>query len=158
MSKATLLLIGPGLPYHVLDFAIAWAKDNESSLKALFLVPGNLPEEGYPFPNDLDSSENITTEVEAEKGIKDIIQQEIRFIEKRCKASHIPVATDAIYSPTLQQVLSNIDRSEIVIIDKNAEENEDDLKDLSFSVADIAKKTSVHFAYVGENDKYSDVF
>ena len=39
MSIATLLLTGAAMPYHVIDYAINWAKDNEGSIRALFLVP-----------------------------------------------------------------------------------------------------------------------
>ena len=53
MSTATLLFTGVALPYHVVDYAINWAKENEGSLRALFLIPERMPEEGYPFPNDL---------------------------------------------------------------------------------------------------------
>lgn len=158
MSTATLLFTGVALPYHVIDYAINWAKDNEGSLRALFLVPGRMPEEGYPFPNDLDDAENLTNEADAEKGISNIVNEEIRFIEKRCKASHIPVQSEILYSPPVQKVVSRVNDSDVIFIDRNAEENEDDTNDLSFRLEDVIEKTSKHFVSVGEMDRYSDVF
>lgn len=156
MSKATLLLIGPGLPYHVLDYAITWAKENEGKLRTLFVVPGDLPEEGYPFPSDLDESENITNSDDAEKGIREILRQESRFIEKRCNASHVPVTIETLFSPSVQKLLVTLKDSEIIFFDKGAGENEDDINDLPFSINDIAAKASGQFIAVGEKDEYSD--
>lgn len=158
MSIATLLLTGAALPYHVIDYAINWAKDNEGSLRALFLIPGKITDEGYPFPNDLDEAENITGERDAEQGIKNIVQEEIRFIEKRCKASHIPIQSEVMFSPGVHKVISKVNDSEVIFIDKNAEEMEDDRSDLPFKMEEVIDKTSRHFVSVGEMDRYSDVF
>ena len=158
MSIATLLLTGAALPYHVLDYAINWAKDNEGSLRALFLVPSKMPEEGYPFPNDLDESEDITRGKDAERGINNIVEDEIRYIEKRCKASHIPVQSEVLYSPGIQKVVSKVNDSEVIFIDRNFEENEDDMKQLPFKIGDVMQKTSRSVVSVGEMDRYSDIF
>jgi hypothetical protein len=158
MSTATLLFTGVALPYHVIDYAINWAKDNEGSLRALFLVPGRMPEEGYPFPNDLDDAEKMTDQEDAEKGISAIVNEEIRFIEKRCKASHIPVQSEVLYSPPVQKVVSRVNDSDVVFIDRNVEENEDDTNNLPFRLGDVIERTSKHFVSVGEMDRYSDVF
>jgi len=156
MSKATLLLVGPGLPYHVLDYAIKWAKENEGSLRTLFVVPGEIPEEGYPFPNDLDETESLTNNKDAENGIREIVRQESRFIEKRCNASHVPVTIEILFSPSIQKLLVTIKDSEIIFFNKRAEENPDELNDLSFSIDEIMKKASGQFVAVGEKDEYSD--
>ena len=158
MSLATLLLTGAALPYHVIDYAINWAKDNEGSLRALFVVPGKMPEEGYPFPNDLDEAEEITGEREAEKGFRKIVQDEIRFIEKRCKASHVPVQAEVMYSPAVQKVLSKVNDSDLIFVDKNIEENETEMKELPFRLDEVRDRTSRHFVAVGEMDRYSDIF
>jgi hypothetical protein len=158
MSIATLLLTGAALPYHVIDYAINWAKDNEGSLRALFLVPGKMPEEGYPFPNDLDEAEEITGRRDAEKGIKNIVQEEIRFIEKRCQASHIPLQAEVMFSPGVQKVVSKVNDSDLVFVDRNAEDNENDMNNLPFRLEDVKDKTSRHFISVGEMDRYSDIF
>lgn len=156
MSKGTLLLIGPGLPYHVLDYAIVWAKENEATLRTLFLVPGNLPEEGYPFPSDLDESEDVTSDNDAERGMREIIRNESRFIEKRCTASHVPVSIEVLSSPSAKKVLDKIEDSEVVFLDKKAQANEDDLKILPFSLSDITGKATGQVVTVDEMDKYSD--
>ena len=158
MSLATLLFTGPGLPDHVLDYAIGWAKENEGSLQTLFIVPGDLPEEGYAFPSDLDEAEAITTAADAEKGLKEIIQEEIRFIEKRCKASHVPVQSEVMFSPPLQKVVGHIKSSEIVFIDKRSRNYSDEMSELPYSVSDILRSSSSQVVEVGEMDRYSDVF
>jgi hypothetical protein len=152
------LLTGAALPYHVIDYAINWAKDNEGSLRALFLVPGKMPEEGYPFPNDLDEAEDLTRARDAEKGIANIVQDEIRFIEKRCKASHIPVQSEVMYSPGVQKVVSKVNDSDLIFVDRNIEENEDDMKVLPFRMDEVRDRTSRHFVSIGEMDRYSDIF
>ena len=146
------------MPYHVIDYAINWAKDNEGSLRALFVVPGKMPEEGYPFPNDLDEAEELTRGRDAERGISNIVQDEIRFIERRCKASHIPVQAEVMYSPGVQKVISRVNDSELIFVDKNIEENPDDMKELPFKIEEVRDKTSRHFISIGEMDRYSDIF
>lgn len=158
MNVATLLFTGPALPYHVVDYAIEWAKENEGSLNALFIVPGQLPEEGYPFPNDLDSAENITTAFEAEKGLKEIMEKEIMYLQKRANASHIPVRTEVLFSPSIEQVVHKINQTEIIFVDRKVEENPDQMEDLPFTLEDIRQHISPHFLSVGELDRYSDVF
>jgi hypothetical protein len=158
MSIATLLLTGAALPYHVIDYAISWAKDNEGTLRALLIVPGSMPEEGYPFPNDLDDAENLTSKKDVEAGIKNIVREEIRFIEKRCKASHIPVQSEVLFSPPLQKVVSKVNDSDVIFIDRNAEEGDDAMTDLPFTIDDVIEKASKQFVAVGELDRYSDVF
>lgn len=155
MSRGTLLLIGPGLPYHVLDYAITWAKENESILKAVFVVPGELPEEGYPFLNDLDITENLTDSEDAEEGVKEIIRQESRYIERRCNASHVPVIIETLFSPTSHKLLLHLKDAEVIFVDKNAEQNDDQLNDLPFELAEIMEKTKGQFVTVGEADKYA---
>ena len=158
MSTATVLFKGPALPYHVLDYAISWARENEGSLHALFLVPGDMPEEGYPFPNDLDEAEDMMTERDAEKGLREIIQEEIRFVERRCNASHIPVTSDIIFSPSLKKVLDIISSSEVIFIDKRIEEDTDDeVSELDFSISDLLHKSSGQVVAIGEKDTYSDL-
>lgn len=158
MSIATLLLTGAALPYHVIDYAINWAKDNEGSIRALFLMPGKMPEEGYPFPNDLDEAEEITGGRDAEIGMRNIVREEIRFIEKRCKASHIPIQSEVMYSPGVQKVVSKVNDSDLIFIDKNIEENADDMRVLPFKLDEVRDKTPRHFVSVGEMDRYSDIF
>lgn len=157
MSRGTLLLIGPGLPYHVLDYAITWAKENEGSLRTLFVVRGDLPEENYPFPSDLDASENLTDNTDAERGVNVIIRNESRFIEKRCTASHVPVDIEVLSSPSAQKVLVKLKDSEIVFVDKNAEAFDDEVKHMPFTLTELSGKSPGHFVVVGEADEYSDV-
>lgn len=158
MNIATLLLTGAAIPYHVIDYAINWAKDNEGSLRALFVVPGKMPEEGYFFPSDLDAAENMTREEDVERGLKNIVEDEIRFIEKRCKASHIPVQSEVMFSPPVQKVVSRVTDSDVIFIDRNMEEHEDEMNDLPFKLEDVIGKSSKHFVSVGEMDRYSDIF
>jgi hypothetical protein len=158
MSVATLLLTGAALPYHVIDYAINWAKDNEGSLRTLFLIPGKMPKEGYPFPNDLHETEQIDSDRETDQEINNVVRDEIRFIEKRCKASHIPIQSEIMYSPGIQKVVAIVNDSDVIFVDKNAEEKEDEQNDLPFRFEDIIENTSKHFVSVGEMDRYSDVF
>lgn len=156
MSRGTLLLIGPGLPYHVLDYAITWAKENEGSLRTLFVVRDDL-QESFPFPHILDDTESLTGDTDAEGGVDMIIRNESRFIERRCNASHVPVDVEILSSPTAQKVLVKLRDSEIVFVDKNAEAFEDEVEHLPFTLTEISKQASGHFVVVGEADEYSDV-
>ena len=157
MSRATILITGPRLPYHVVDYAIGWARDNEGSLNALFVIPGKMPEEGYPFPNDLDEAEQETTGTDVEKGLVGLVQDEIRFIEKRCKASHIPVTTEMMFSPSIKKLAAKLDEAEVTFIDKRIEEDKDDMSELSFTVDELMENSAASFISIGELDKYSDV-
>lgn len=158
MNVATLLFMGPSVPYHVLDYAISWARENEGSLHALFIVPKKMPEEGYPFPSDLDEAENITTEIDAVKGIREILKTETRFIEKRANASHIPLRSEILFSPSMEQILARVNQSEIIFIDKNADENPEQMEELEFTMKDIRDNTTRHLLPIGELDRYSDVY
>lgn len=156
MSTATILITGLRLPYHVVDYAINWAKDNEGSLRVIFLVPGKMPEEGYPFPNDLDEAEQQTTRAEVEKGLSGIVLDEIRYIEKRCNGSHIPVKAELMFSPPLKKLVSKINETEVLFIDKNIDEDTDDMSSMPFTIEDVTEQIKSTIA-VGEMDRYSDV-
>jgi len=153
MNVATILIPGTGIPYHVVDYAISWARENEGSLHALFLVSGEVPDEAYPFPNDLDEAEALYTEVDAKKGIRKILQEETRFIEKRAKASHIPIRTEVLFSPKIEEVLTRINQSEITFIDKTLNDEGSISEELSFTLEDLREKGTRDLFGVGEYDR-----
>ena len=158
MNKAILLFPGEFLPYHVVDYALSWAKENEGSLKVIFILPKGLPEEGYPFPNDLDQAELLKNTFDSEQGIKQILQDEIRFIEKRANGSHIPIESEIMLSPSIDDVMDVVNDAEVVFIDKNLDDQSELVQELPFSVEELKERTMRPLYYVGEYDRYSDVF
>lgn len=158
MNFATMIFPGNHLPYHVVDYAINWAKENEGRLVVLFLLSDHVPAEGYPFPNDLDEAEELATDVDAQRGVKQILNKEIRYIEKRANASHIPVKCEVLQSPRLEQIVARVNQSDIIFIDKNMEDHPEWLDGLSFRLSELREKTTRHLFEVGEFDRYSDVF
>lgn len=158
MNLATLLFPGQSLPYHVVDYAISWAKENEGSLNILFILPAKQPTEGYPFPNDLDEAVEVTSDSDVQKGIRDILKDEIRYIEKRSKASHIPVNSEILIEPSVDQVLGRINNSDVIFFDKNLQEDTEAMNDFPFSIEELNEKGNRDLFAVGEQDRYSDVF
>jgi hypothetical protein len=158
MNVATLLFPGQTLPYHVVDYAINWARENEGSLNTLFMLPREQPSEGYPFPNDLDEAEEFSTNADARKRVKNILKDEIRYIEKRAKASHIPINSEILFGPTVNQVLEKINNSDVIFFDKNLEGETDAMNDFPFSIDELSEKGNRDLFAVGEQDRYSDVF
>lgn len=157
MNQAVLLFPGEMLPYHVVDYALDWARENEGSLKVVFFLAKHPPSESYPFPNDLDQAEMLRETFDVEKGIRHILLQEIRYIEKRANARHVPVDFKIMYSPALEEIEQQSGDAEIVFIDKHAEDDADRFEGLSFNLEDLKERNARIFP-VSELDRYSDVF
>jgi hypothetical protein len=157
MNVATLLFPGQNLPYHVVDYALNWAKENEGSLKVLFILPGKQPYESYSFPDDLDDAEDLTSPSDAKQGIQNILKDETRYIEKRAHACHIPISTEILFNPHLSDILQRIDKSELVFVDKDLDNNSEVMAQFPFSFDDLSDKGIKDLFAVGVYDRYTDV-
>jgi hypothetical protein len=156
MNQASLLFPGELLPYHVVDYALDWATENEGSLKVIFFLPESAPSEGYPFPNDLDQAEMLRESFDVEEGYKEILKEERRYIEKRANARHIPVESLVLYSPTIDDIAEQVKNSEILFMDKNIDEKPDVFDGLPFTLEEL--REGIHkILPVGEYVRYSDV-
>jgi hypothetical protein len=156
MNQAAILIPGELLPYYVVDYALDWATENEGSLKVIFFLPRHIPSESYPFPNDLDQAEMLKESFDVEEGIKEVLKQERRYIEKRANARHVPVECVILFSPSIDDLASQVNRSEIVFVDKNIDEKADAFDGLSFTSQDLRDKLD-RLLPIGEYDRYSDV-
>lgn len=156
MNFATLLFPGNFVPYHVVDYAINWAKENEVALLVLFVLNTHVTREGYVFPSDLDMAEELTTVADADRGVRAIAGNEIRYIEKRAGAAHIPLKCEILYSPSVKNLFSKLNRSDVVFIDKDLDDHPDLLEGLDFSIDDIREKTTTGIMEIGSMDRFSD--
>jgi hypothetical protein len=156
MNFATLLFPGNFVPYHVVDYAINWAKENEGSLVVLFVLNKHVPREEYPFPSDIDMAEDLTTVADSDRVVRNVIGKEIRYIEKRAGAAHIPLKCEILYSPPVKNLFSKLNRSDIVFIDKDLDDHLDLLEGLDFTIEDIREKSATSVMEIGSMDRYSD--
>jgi hypothetical protein len=156
MNFATLLFPGNFVPYHVVDYAINWAKENEGSLVVLFVSNRHVQPEGYPFPSDIDMAEELTTVADADRIVREVIGKEIRYIEKRAGAAHIPLKCEILYSPSVKILFSKLNRSDIIFIDKDLDDHPDLMEGLDFSIEDLREKTATTIMEIGRMDKYGD--
>jgi hypothetical protein len=138
------------------DYAINWAKENEGSLVVLFVSNKHVPREDYPFPSDIDMAEELTTVADADRVVREVIGKEIRYIEKRAGAAHIPLKCEILYSPSVKNLFSKLNRSDIVFIDKDLDDHPDLLDEVDFSIEDIRDKTATSVLEIGRMDRYSD--
>lgn len=157
MNQAVLLFPGERLSYHVVDYALDWASENEGTLKVLFFLASEAPDEGYPFPNDLDQAESLKKSFDTEQGMKQILQTETRYIEKRASARHVPATCVILYSPTLEELQAETKDAEVIFIDKDIDDEKISFGPLEFTFDDL-KETNGRVFPVGEHDRYSDVF
>jgi hypothetical protein len=156
MNFATLLFPGNFVPYHVVDYAINWAKENEGSLVVLFVLNKQMEREDYPLRSDADMAEELTTVADGDRIVRSVIGKEIRYIEKRAGAAHIPLKCEIVYSPADKILFSKLNRSDIVFIDKDLDDHLDLLEGLNFSIDDIREKTATSVMEIGGMDRYSD--
>ena len=157
MNKAVLLFPKQVLAYHVVDYALDWARENEGSLHVIFFLPETVPEEGYSYPSDIDQAQMLKDIFDAEAGYQDILQSELRYIEKRAGARHIPVEFEILHSPTVEDIIRKSEDAELIFMDKFAGDEVELFEDLRFSAEELREKMPRIFE-VSEYDKYSDVF
>ena len=157
MNFATLIFPGNFLPHHVVEYAINWAKENEGSLVVLFILNKREQPDDDMFRPIEDNGEELALVANSASRVRPIDAQEIRYLEKRAGASHIPLRCEILYSPTIKFIYSKLNRSDLVFIDKNLDEHPPLLEGLGFTIDDLREKTIANILEIGDFDRYSDV-
>jgi hypothetical protein len=139
MSTGAILINGVNLPYHVIDKAIEWAKDNQSSLRALFIFKSSKNAEDYGFPSDIERAETLISENEADAELERLVIHNMRFTEKQVKLHGIQIKTEYLKDPSLDEVRSSLSGTGILFIDPDNFKHPEDLANVDISYDDLVQ-------------------
>jgi hypothetical protein len=116
MKTALVIVNGLKLPYFLTDRSIAWAKQEGGSLQALFLSSGKEMPEGYIYPSDINSAQEITDERDAEIESLKILHDEMKLFKSMLKAAGVTGGAEMLNDPTLEEVLDKAAGYELLFI------------------------------------------
>lgn len=122
MAKAAIIFNGIQLSFPVIDRAFVWAKQSNGSLLAIFLKAKSEAKEGYIFPSDLDSAENLTSNEEAETNHIKVIDSNIRILEHQASSEHIELQTQLLTDPTEEELMEHFTGCERIFIQKKIDQ------------------------------------
>jgi hypothetical protein len=116
MKTAIVIINGIKFPYFLTDRAIAWAKQEQAQLNALFLISGEEMPEEYAFPSDIDQAENLKDVKDAEKASGNILQSQLRLFDTMLKADGLTGKGEVLQAPTLEQVLQKAANADLLFV------------------------------------------
>jgi hypothetical protein len=115
----TAIVIFNGIQFHyyLVDHAVDWAVKNKGELLGLFVHSGKEPPEGYIFPSDIDPAENLYDKSDAEKNNEKVIHEQIKLFTDMAKGKNIPVYTEQLLNPSLEDIEEITEGAEILFVD-----------------------------------------
>jgi len=113
---------GIRFPFYLVDHVIAWSKNNNANLHALFIKAKHEVNEGYIFPSDLDAAEELSDNSDAEQGDEHVIQSQIKILEDMAKTKDIPFKSEVLIEPSLEDILAKAKGQNILFIDHDFNE------------------------------------
>lgn len=140
MKTGLVIVNGIKLPYFLTDHAIAWAKKEGASLRALFLSSGKEMPEGYGWPSDIDLAETVTDISDTEKSSLKIIRDEMNLFRNMLKGENIEGDVEYLVDPSLEQVLEKAKTATIMFMAPGYGETAQ-LAITDFSLQDLADKS-----------------
>ena len=114
MATAILLYNGLHFPGAIADKGIAWAIETGGNIIALFILSDKDQEEGYPFPNDLDESEDVNTNSDAMGQDLIIIASNIRLLRHQAKSAAVKLETQILPSVSKNTLQTWLKKGEII--------------------------------------------
>ncbi len=116
MKFILVILNGIRLHYHVIDYAIQWAKNNSGSVHALFLKSSKETSPGYAFPSDLSLSETVTDKEEAKEDDETMISTNMQLVKEMVQMKDIPYKSELKIDARLNDVLAVSENASIIIV------------------------------------------
>lgn len=116
MKTALVIVNGIKFPYFLVDQAIAWAKQEDAALHALFLTSGKEVPEEYAFPSDIDLAETLKNTEDTEKASARIIRDQMVLFKGMAKTEAVTADAELLNDPTLEQVLEKTKQAELLFV------------------------------------------
>lgn len=139
----TAVLIIPGIlfPYDVVESALEWAKEYEAKLKVLFLSSDKVPDEDYPYPNDMEAIEEANgTSGKVVESRQDLLTQFQRFISKRANASHIDIDIRVLYRPNTKEIADLSVDADKLFVDRHFSSDDYMFEGFSFNMDQLLQR------------------
>lgn len=138
MPHGVFLINGSGLPYHVIDTAIDWARQNHASLLGIFLFNAERRSESYEFPSDIEQVETRVSEEEGESDLEKLIVNNMQYVQNQANREKVNLETFSIKNPEAAQILEGAKKGEVLFADPNTFKGSDEYAATAFSFEEIA--------------------
>lgn len=122
MEKAAMIFNGIYFSYPVIDEAFAWAKSAQGKLLGVFLCSKKETGEGYIYPSDLDSTENMVSDAEAEKEDDAIIQNNSLMLAHRAAADQVSLEIKILHDPSEKELSAILNGCTKIYFHENIQE------------------------------------
>lgn len=113
-----VLYNGLHFPAAMLDKALNWTATNSGDMIALFLVSDKEQDEGYPFPNDLDEADEVSSDDDAVGTDLAIIASNIRLLRHQAKSAGIALATQILPAANLRALQPWLEKANLILVSK----------------------------------------
>ncbi len=135
MKIVLLILNGNTTSYHLTDYAVSMAKNGIAFLHTVFLTQAPAIEEyDYPFPNDLMLTRNSLSSKIIEAEENDLLKDNIRLFEDKCKAAEVACLIERGNGMTLERLIDISTFADYILADTVTEPGKHHLADLLTNV------------------------
>lgn len=170
MKNILVVYYGNHNPTHVLDFVLNSAKQNEFKVQGIFVDEDPSPSLHYPFPNDLNlTEEKVTTDTVEEENEK-ILSENIQFFQDECSLANVNFSFEK--NVPIKSLVENSFDADLIVMDSTSHFQDTDLTNILKSnacpvcqiVPTASKPERIVFAFDGSENcmfaiqKFVDLF
>jgi hypothetical protein len=137
MAKAVFLINGAGIPYHVVDAAIGWAKENNGDLLGVFVFSDQRRAESYGFPSDIEKAETLVEEEDAESDLHKLVSHNRQYAEKTAAGEGVSIQTVSLKDPDSDTLMTELTKGEVLFLDPQTLKGDDEYASTRFQYEDI---------------------
>ena len=152
MNKVLVIFTGINFSNYMAEYAANWASRNNAVVSALFLKASGEKKEGYGFPSDLDSAEDLSNRKDAEKDDLKLINDYQKILSDLGDEMKVSVSSKIMTDPNLDDVISMTKGASIVLADATYDPN-DSLSPKGFTLTGLKEKSRAPVEIIREPDK-----
>jgi len=157
-------------PTHVLDFVLNIAKQNEFKVQGIFVDEAPSPDLSYPFPNDLNLTEEKVTSDSIEQENEKILAENIQFFQDECSIADVKFSFER--NVPIKSLVENTFGADLIVMNSTSHSQETSLREILKSnacpvcqtVSTAYKPERIVFAFDGSENcmfaiqKFVDLF
>jgi hypothetical protein len=152
MNSALVIFNGIKFPYYLMEYSLARAKQQESSLHVLFLKAGKEITEGYGFPSDLKATEKKTAIEESEDDDLRIINHHMKLAIDMAASENVNCTTELITDCSLEKISTLIKNYDEIYVDSAYDdENTSMLGNNKFTLTNLIEQAPSKIKQVSED-------
>lgn len=122
MKTIAIIINGTRLPYHVIHYAIARARNESAGILAIFLKGKREAPKGYIFPSDISSTDNSFFANQAESEDENLITDNMNVVKTMVEHENISYQSVLKTNASIDEIVELTSAANLIVIDQDFDE------------------------------------